>query len=589
MDGQPEQLAAHLHQEQVRHRDRARQLQREAGPLAGHRGDRELAAQRLDRPLDRVEADAAAGDLCRDLPGGDAGEEGQLDRLPGGEAGGGLRRQRAVLDRAPAQRLGVDAAAVVLQVDQHPVALAAGLQRQLAARQLPGGGAVGGGLDAVVDRVADQVAERVAHRLDHRPVELDLGPLHLEVDLLAQLVGEVADRAREPLGERGERRQPRVHHLVVQLAREAPQAVDLGLESRPHVLGQLAGRFAEAGDAAQHLAGRIEQLVQRLGPHPHGGGGLAGAALQHRRRRGLPRRVGRRHRVEPRRRQLWRLDRADHPRVALDHHLHGLDLGHRLAGGADLVGRPGRGDAGGDPRGATGLHQLRRQRLHLQQRAQPPEAALDDHRAGPGRGALRRERDHHLPHRQRLLAGQLLGGPHLGRLGRVGRVGRGGLRRPADVLGREQLGLRQQPRRQGRHVGERLARRGLGQRVAGSGGQLAGRVLQQLVERVARLQQEVDPHPARRHPRSLQPADQRLRRVGDRHQPLQLQRRCRALDRVDPAEDRIPQHRWTAGGRLERDQLRAQPGELVPGFTDEQREVLPVRGHGVAVSRRAPS
>ena len=41
-------------------------------------------------------------------------------------------------------------------------------------------------LEAVVGRIAHHVGERILDQLEHLPVELGLGAVHLELDLLAE-------------------------------------------------------------------------------------------------------------------------------------------------------------------------------------------------------------------------------------------------------------------------------------------------------------------------------------------------------------------------------------------------------------------
>ena len=111
----------------------------------------------------------------------------------------------------------------------------------------------------MIDGVADEVAERIAHRLDDVAIELDVGALHVEIDFLAQPVGEVAHRAREPLGQRGEGGEARIHHAPVEVARGAAQAVDFRLERAADVLRKPLGRLAETRDAVEHLGGLIRE------------------------------------------------------------------------------------------------------------------------------------------------------------------------------------------------------------------------------------------------------------------------------------------------------------------------------------------
>ena len=52
-------------------------------------------------------------------------------------------------------------------------------------------------LQAVVGGVADHVRQRILDQLQHLPIQFGLGAVHLEVDLLAEVAGEVADNTRQ--------------------------------------------------------------------------------------------------------------------------------------------------------------------------------------------------------------------------------------------------------------------------------------------------------------------------------------------------------------------------------------------------------
>jgi len=63
--------------------------------------------------------------------------------------------------------------------------------------RLAGREAGGRGLDAVVERVADEVDDRIAERLHDAAVELGVLAREHELDVLAELRGEVAHEPRE--------------------------------------------------------------------------------------------------------------------------------------------------------------------------------------------------------------------------------------------------------------------------------------------------------------------------------------------------------------------------------------------------------
>ena len=106
---------------------------------------------------------------------------------------------------------GVDAAAVVADGDDHVAAGVAGSDLDRAGLGLAGGHALLGRLETMVERVAHEVDERVAERVDDRPVELGVAAGQLQLDLLAELAGEVANEPREPHEDCVDRDHPHLH------------------------------------------------------------------------------------------------------------------------------------------------------------------------------------------------------------------------------------------------------------------------------------------------------------------------------------------------------------------------------------------
>ena len=90
--------------------------------------------------------------------------------------------------------LGIEAAAVVGDPDDDVAAFVIGGETDGAASGLAGVGAVGRHLEAVIGRVAHHVGERILDQVEHLAVELGVGAVHLEVDLLAEFARR--DRAR---------------------------------------------------------------------------------------------------------------------------------------------------------------------------------------------------------------------------------------------------------------------------------------------------------------------------------------------------------------------------------------------------------
>ena len=116
---------------------------------------------------------------------------------------------------------GLHPLAVVLDGDDDLAVRVAGTHPQHARGGLAGFPAALRGLQAVVDRVPHEVAERVADLLEDAAVELGLLALDDELDLLAQLIREVANDAREAVEDGLDREHPQSGHLVLELARDS--------------------------------------------------------------------------------------------------------------------------------------------------------------------------------------------------------------------------------------------------------------------------------------------------------------------------------------------------------------------------------
>ena len=259
-----------MHEQRGHDRQRQRQADLGAGALAGLGGQRDLAAELADRDAHGVHADAAAGDVARGVGGREARVEEQL----GGARevdGLGLADQAAGAGLL-GHLLGVDAAAVVLDGDDHVAAGVAGLDLQLAGLGLARGGALGRRLEAVVERVADQVHERVAERVHDRAVELGVLADELELDLLGELDAEVAHEPREAQQHGLDGDHADLHDHRLQGVRGPRQALD-GLGQAGDV--GVGGQHLDLGAVEDELAHRVHQLVQPLGVDAHGRGAVA--------------------------------------------------------------------------------------------------------------------------------------------------------------------------------------------------------------------------------------------------------------------------------------------------------------------------
>ena len=154
---------------------------------AGLRLERDLAAERAHALAHRVHPDAAAGHVGRRRRGREAGREQQL---------GGARRRRARRRPPTSSRPRATASWPIATGsiprpssrtrDDHVAAGVARRQLEHAGRRLAGGDALRRRLEPVVERVAHEVHERVAERVDDGAVELRVGALQPQLDLLAE-------------------------------------------------------------------------------------------------------------------------------------------------------------------------------------------------------------------------------------------------------------------------------------------------------------------------------------------------------------------------------------------------------------------
>ena len=227
--------------------ERQRNLDGEAQPLALHRLHVDGAADLIDVVADDIEAHAAAGDAGDRLGGREARIEDELlDLLLGHALEIGLGR-KPVGEHLLADARGVEAAAVVSHADHDLPALVIGGEPDRAGLGLAGGDAFGARLDAVIGRIADHVGERILDPVEHLPVELGVGTVHLELDVLAELGREIAHDARQLLPGVTDRLHAGPHHAVLKLGGHVGQPLQRDLEF---------GIVVAAGDVEELIAGQ---------------------------------------------------------------------------------------------------------------------------------------------------------------------------------------------------------------------------------------------------------------------------------------------------------------------------------------------
>ena len=115
-------------------------------------------------------------------------------------------------------------------------------------------------LDAVVDAISEQVDERIFHRFQNPPVDFDPGSIDRQFHLLILIAGELADEAREYLGQRGKRQHMHFLHIVKETVHHPRQRALIAL-------GEFSQPCQAVLDVFQVEVFRIqifEQLGQRL-------------------------------------------------------------------------------------------------------------------------------------------------------------------------------------------------------------------------------------------------------------------------------------------------------------------------------------
>src|SRR6266478_5228707 len=104
-----------------------------------------------------------------------------------------------------------EAAVVVGDADDDVAAFMIGRKPNGALLRLAGSGALGRRLQPVIGRVAHHVGQGILDQVEHLAVELGVGAVHLQFDLLAEFPREVAHDSRQLLPGVADRLHPRLH------------------------------------------------------------------------------------------------------------------------------------------------------------------------------------------------------------------------------------------------------------------------------------------------------------------------------------------------------------------------------------------
>ena len=196
--GDGELAAAATNDERLGDGERERELDAELGPHAQLGLDFDPSVDLGDIGVHDVHADATAGELAHLTARREARQEDEVDRLRIGELLGGGRAQESPADGLRAQKLRVDPAAVVLDLEDDRVPLVAGPKNGRAGRFLAPADPLLPRLDSVRDGVADEVHEGVGDHLEDRLVDLRFAAGDDDGDGLPSGLGQVPDGPREP-------------------------------------------------------------------------------------------------------------------------------------------------------------------------------------------------------------------------------------------------------------------------------------------------------------------------------------------------------------------------------------------------------
>ena len=229
----------------------------------------DLAAELVQIGLDHVHAHSAPGDIGDLFGRGQSGEEYEVGLFLVGHGLGLVRR-----DEASGQGLGhdlfrIEPRAVIDDLDDDLSGLMVGLEHDGTHGGLARGHAHVGHLDAVIGRIAHQVGQRIAQTFDDGLIELDIVAFQLQVDLLAQVAGQVADHARKLVENVAHGLHAGQHDRFLQLGRDQVDALPGHLD----LVDGIGGNGLHELVAAQNqFSGQVHQIFEQTDMHAQGVG-----------------------------------------------------------------------------------------------------------------------------------------------------------------------------------------------------------------------------------------------------------------------------------------------------------------------------
>ncbi len=153
-------------------------------------------------------------------------------------------------DRLP-DGFGVHAAPVIGDGNTKPPRMMAGRDLEATRGRFAGGQSFGGRLQPMVESIANKVRKRPLEAIDHVAIHLGILSLDDEIDLFAQVAGEVAHETTQRPRHIAKRTHPAGKGLAVNTAAELQQAAvmevaTLALLGRQRLAGKRAPRPAAA-------------------------------------------------------------------------------------------------------------------------------------------------------------------------------------------------------------------------------------------------------------------------------------------------------------------------------------------------------
>ena len=204
--------------------------------------DLDLAAQFLDIAFHHIHADAAAGNRGDFLRGREPGGKNKIEGFFAAQLGAG--GDETFLHRLFVDAFRVDAASVILQLDDDVAALMVSVEMNGAGFGFAGGSALGRGFQAMIKGVAHHVDQGIANLLDDGAVEFGVFTADGKMDFFPKTVGEIARETFHFLEGLFDGNHAQRHGGVLQLLRDARQLDDIAVQRRTFD-AEHAGRLDE--------------------------------------------------------------------------------------------------------------------------------------------------------------------------------------------------------------------------------------------------------------------------------------------------------------------------------------------------------